>query len=149
MTFVSNNSDIEITDIGEGESIQGGGLTCATDLPTCCRGTDNTDNPGTPLGEWISPNGTEVPGREESNADIYRDRGMGFIRLNRRNNATSPTGLYCCVIPVNGGGMETFCVNITGRTILNLYMICRVIMLVTFVHYLHVTSNRSRGSPSW
>ena len=125
MTFASNNSDIEITDIGEGESIQGGGLTCATDLPTCCRGMDNS---GTPLGEWISPNGTEVP-REDSNADIYRDRGMGFIRLNRRNNATSPTGLYCCVIPVNGGGMETFCVNVTGK--LSVHTPCKIILYST------------------
>ena len=107
MSIASNNSAIKITDIGEGDSVQGGGLKCITDHPSCCV------TGSTPLGEWISPNCTAVPGND-SGADIYIDRGMGFIRLNRRNNATSPTGLYCGVLPVDGGGMETFCVNITG-----------------------------------
>ena len=107
MPITSNNSAIEITDLGEGDSVQGGGLKCVTDQPSCCVIGSTT------LGEWISPNGTAVPGND-SGADIYIDRGMGFIRLNCRNNATSFTGLYCGVIPVDGGGMETFCVNITG-----------------------------------
>ena len=91
MPIASNNSAIEIADIGEGDSVQGGGLKCVTDHPSCCVTSS------TPLGEWISPNGTAVPGND-SGADIYIDRGMGFIRLNRRNNATSPTGLYCGVL---------------------------------------------------
>ena len=34
---------------------------------------------------------------------IYRDRGAGIVRLNVGNDVMSPTGTFCCVVPVAGG----------------------------------------------
>ena len=57
------------------------------------------------------PNGTNILGSVMAapTDDYFRSRNQQLIRLHRRNNANSPTGLYCCVMPVNSGGMETFC----------------------------------------
>jgi hypothetical protein len=71
------------------------------------------DTPGRfgALGEWVYPNGSLVR-IKDSGDDIYRDRGLGIVRLNRRNNALSPTGQFCCVIPDATSTNKTICVNI-------------------------------------
>ena len=53
-------------------------------------------------GEFYYPDGTLVR-TQGSGDDLYRNRGEGMIRLNRRNSATSPTGTYKCEIPDSSG----------------------------------------------
>ena len=56
------------------------------------------------LGEWYHTNGSSVR-NNPSGDSLYRDRVdsgngvLGAVRLNRRNNAMSPVGIYGCVIP--------------------------------------------------
>ena len=88
-----NNSNILITDIGEGDSEA---LLCYTDLAQCCRGIETPN--GIALGEWLYPNGSKIA-TGMSGDDFYWNRGPSLVRLNRRNNATSPEGQFCCVIP--------------------------------------------------
>ena len=40
-----------------------------------------------------------------------------FVRLNQRNNALMPTGLYCCGIPVGDvdNNLTYFCIGIYNR----------------------------------
>ena len=55
--YVSNNSYIDIDEIGEGDD---GALLCVNDPVQCCRmGVDTLGD--TVLGRWIYPNGTDVP----------------------------------------------------------------------------------------
>ena len=46
-------------------------------------------------GEWYYPNGDEVL-TKGMNQDFYRNRKTQQVILNRRNNAMSPTGNFCC-----------------------------------------------------
>ena len=85
-----NNSEIAITEVGEG----GNPLQCRTDLTICCTNTP----PEMLLGEWRYPNNSRVRFRD-SGDDIYRTRGSMVVSLHRRNGATQPTGLYCCEVP--------------------------------------------------
>ena len=94
-----NGDSILIGEIGEGD----GALLCVTDLDQCCRDGG--------LGEWFYPNESLVR-VNGSNDDFYRDRGPSVVRLNRRNNATSPIGQYCCVVPDATFTNKTTCVNI-------------------------------------
>ena len=87
-----NGGNILIYDVGEDDNA----LLCVTDLIECCRGNE-TGGRGA-LGDWFYPNGTAVD-IKNSGDDIYRNRGPRVVRLNRRNNAMSPTGQYCCVVP--------------------------------------------------
>ena len=108
--LVTNNSYVDIDDIGEGDD--GAALLCVTDLMHCCRGID-TPGLGGALGVWLYPNGTDVL-LQESGDDFYRDRGRSVVRLNRRNNAISPTGLYCCEIPDASNTQQRVCANVGG-----------------------------------
>ena len=97
-----------ITDIGVFNAANitdpGTSLVCVTiNVNTkCCRKKDGPDMIGGNVGEWYLPSGTIVA----RNGDVNR-RDDGFarsgytqqIRLNRRNNATSPTGMYECRVP--------------------------------------------------
>ena len=84
---------MSIGDIGDGDNA----LICQTDSTQCCRGSDNTN--GGPLGEWYFPDGTLVPDGQDASRSIFRNRAPSVVRLNRRNNAQSPTGVYRCEIP--------------------------------------------------
>jgi hypothetical protein len=106
--YRTNGSSILIDEIGEGDD---GALLCITDLIQCCRGEDTPGRFGA-LGEWVYPNGSLVRVQGDGD-DVYRDRGLGIVRLNRRNNATSPTGLFCCVVPDAVGFMQRLCANIS------------------------------------
>ena len=97
-----------ISSIGDTNDVA---LVCHTDLSTCCRASDTLT--GVPTGEWKYPNGTNVLGSKMAapTDDYFRSRNKQLIRIHRRNNANSPTGTYCCVIPTSGGE-RTFCANL-------------------------------------
>ena len=84
-----NNSVFAITDIGENEAA----LVCQTDREPCCRSQPNR------AGEWYFPNGTKLL-FSGARYGLYRNRGDdGTVRLNRRLNIESPTGVYRCQVP--------------------------------------------------
>lgn len=95
---VSNNSDVLITDIGEGNEA----LWCRTTFRSCCKLTK---------GEWYFPNGSMVRINMASDS-FYRNRGSGVVRLHRRNDAMMPTGQFCCILPQNATINQTLCANI-------------------------------------
>ena len=80
-----------ITDIGEFRNA----LLCITNLSECCRQSYK----GTSPRDWYYPNSGSMVKKYFPGSDLYRDRGPSVVRLNRRNNATSPTGIYRCRIP--------------------------------------------------
>ena len=71
----------------------GEGVRCITDLSTCCTSEDGAHH-----GDWYFPDGTRLSFNGD-NVDIYEFRGGQRVNLRRRNNANSPTGIYCCDIP--------------------------------------------------
>ena len=88
---------ILITDIGSsnaGDSDPGSSLVCVTtNVNThCCRGAD-----GGSRGEWLDPDETRI--LNSPNSNFYRTRYTHQVRLNNRNNAMSPTGVFTCVVP--------------------------------------------------
>ena len=86
----SNNSIVNITDIGNGTNA----LYCFANRSDCCRGSDGGAN-----GEWFFPDGSQVDGNGRvSTLDFSRNRGPSAVLLNRRNNATGPTGVYLCEV---------------------------------------------------
>ena len=91
-------NSILITDIGVFASDEpGSSLVCVTSNVNmnCCRGID-----GGNVGEWYFPNGTIVPRSGAApSADFTRKGFTHQVRLNRRNNTTSPTGIYECRVP--------------------------------------------------
>lgn len=83
-----NNSNLSISDIGEGDQA----LYCKTDKELCCGTVPYR------FGRFYYPSGIEVP-ISRFGHDFYRNRGEQLIRLNRRSSAISPTGKYRCEIP--------------------------------------------------
>ena len=81
---------MNITDIGESSNA----LLCITNRSDCCWSHTG--------GQWYYPNNASKVGVMGSNGDFYRNRGPSVVRLNRRNNVRSPTGIYHCVIPDQG-----------------------------------------------
>ena len=84
-----SSSDIilSLTSIGEGTN----SVICMTTRTDCC-----SNAPGeTRNGEWYYPNGDIIP-NSVANQDFYRNRRTQQVILNRRNNAMSPTGNFCC-----------------------------------------------------
>ena len=77
-------------EIGEGRNA----LLCITSETDCCKNT----NVPSPMREWYFPNETSVKIEGEKHS-FYRNRDPSIVRLSRRNNATSPTGIFKCVIP--------------------------------------------------
>ena len=100
-----NNSIVAINDIGE----QDDALLCMTDKPDCC------NIQGNKMGEFYYPeNNSAVPNGYESSNSLYRNRDQQVIRLNRRNNVLSSTGVYKCEIPDKMGIIQTLFINVTG-----------------------------------
>ena len=114
----ANNSVIGIALVGEGfegaQITDGGALECHTDDTTCCRGIDNPN--GTGRGEWYYPDGTVVP-PPDGGTGFYRIRRHMVIRLNRVG-VTSPTGVYRCEIPGDGGVTIIRYVSLSRRGII-------------------------------
>ena len=98
-TTYLNNTVVLVDGIGE----EGNALLCVTSKQDCC----TTDR----RGEFYYPDGVLVPTRNISD-DFYRNRGDGFIRLNRRNGATSPTGSYRCEIPDTAGNLLNIVIEV-------------------------------------
>ena len=73
-------------------------LGCVTSNVTtdCCRASD-----GGNVGEWYFPNGTMVPRKitAHPSANFTRSGFTHEVRLNRRNSAILPTGIYECRVP--------------------------------------------------
>ena len=120
MHITTNNSHVDIQyDIGEGDEAA---LLCITDLVKCCYSADTPREVGG-LGQWFYPNGSAVP-IEGAGYDLYRNRGRSVVRLNRRRNGTSPTGLYCCEVPDSTFTTQRICANIGGY-----YQYCACVVL--------------------
>ena len=98
-SYYTKNTSLFITDVGEGDSEA---VLCRTDLEGCCV---------MGRGHWIDPNGTNLEHRFE-NDNIFRSRGDMVVRLHRRNNATTPTGQYCCKVPIMAtpNAVSTICI---------------------------------------
>ena len=103
---ITNNSNINIRNIGKSSDRPNGALQCITDRIPCCL----SQNPS--RGEWYQPNGDLVQGSTSSTA-FYRSRGdNGEVTLNRASDVESPTGLFCCEVPDATNTNQTLCVNI-------------------------------------
>ena len=98
-TTYLNNTVVLVDDIGE----EGNALLCVTSEQDCC----TTDR----RGEFYYPDGVLVPTRNIGD-DFYRNRGDGFIRLNKRNGATSLTGRYRCEIPDAAGNLQNIVIEV-------------------------------------
>ena len=103
---LSNNSVVFLDEIGDQTIKNGSELQCITDRELCCR------YPYT-AGQWFFPNGSKVPVKVEATG-LYKNRGYaGTVNLNRPNTTvTSPTGLFCCILPDAQGINQMLCVNI-------------------------------------
>ena len=66
------------------------------------------------LGRWLYPNGSAI-GTRSDGQDFYIDRGPSVVRLNRRSNATSTTGLFCCEVPDATSANTRICMNVVGK----------------------------------
>ena len=88
-----NNSYVDLSQVGSdfsgSDSVQ-----CITDHYGCCSAAQ-----GYHCGDWYFPDGTRLPFR--GGGDIYESRGSQRVDLRRRNNPTSPAGIYHCDIPVH------------------------------------------------
>ena len=86
-TFLSNNSIVLLSDIGEGSNA----LFCLTNRTQCC-----TNETGLNRGGWQFPNTSVI-----DTTEFYRTRGYSSVRLNQRSNVSEPTGIFTCRIPTN------------------------------------------------
>ena len=86
---------------------------------TCCRGKD-----GNRAGDWHFPGGGLVPGNSGSpTADFTRSGYTQQVRLNRRNGAMTPTGVFECRVL---DGDDVFSASITLTTCVCLFVcMCR------------------------
>ena len=122
-----NHSYVDLSLVGDtvdgGDSVQ-----CHTDLTSCCTSgmTNAVDRP-----DWYFPGSiTFGVGFSSGGGDIYQARGAQRNDLRRRNNATTPSGIYRCEIPTddgNGGFMrETVYVGIYSSGGIVCYLLCTV-----------------------
>ena len=87
-----NHAYVDLTQVGKNDSDTGSVVRCHTDLSACCNSTD-----GPHRGEWYFPDGSEVQ-VSVSGDDIYVRHGSQQVNLHRRNNTSSPSGIYRCDI---------------------------------------------------
>ena len=117
---------ILITDIGEitSSTDPGSSLVCVTSNVNteCCRQIDNGN-----VGEWHFPNGAMVPRSSASPSADFTRRGFTHqVRLNRRNNALTPTGTYECRVPGSGTRSVTIAnITIGECTFIRIISACR------------------------
>ena len=90
---LANHSYANLSLVGTSDSDS---VQCHTDLSICCSGTQ-----GSHRGDWYSPCSTDRLPFNNQGGDIYEQRGDRRIDLRRRNNATSPVGIYRCDIQTN------------------------------------------------
>jgi hypothetical protein len=80
----------------------GTSLVCRTEHinTQCCRDSD-----GGNVGGWFDPGGVQLPRFGIApDAGFSRSGSTHQVRLNRRNNAMSPTGAFECRVPAMGSG---------------------------------------------
>lgn len=82
---------------------------CFTNKTCCCGDSPNR------FGDWYFPDKARV-GVDGANGNFYRDRGPSVVRLNRRNDATMPTGVFRCEIPDASGNNQTVYVGVYSVT---------------------------------
>ena len=111
-----NNTLVRMTDIGEGDD---DALLCVTDSTICCGDTYF-------VGEFYYPSGNVVNVRASGDS-LYRNKGDGFIRLNRRSNALSPLRKYRCNIPDSNGVFQNIFIDFISKSVLFLCMVKRQI----------------------
>ena len=93
---------VSILNIGEGDDA----LLCKTDKQDCCGTQPNR------FGEFYYPHGVRVP-INSAGQGFYRNRGEQLIRLNRRDDTSSPTGRYYCELPDADGVNQKIYITIT------------------------------------
>ena len=86
-----NHAYVDLTTVGQDYSASGDTVRCHTDLTSCC-----SRDEGDHHGELYFPNVLPFAG---GGGDIYKRRGPQVIHIRRRNDATSPSGIYRCEIP--------------------------------------------------
>lgn len=89
-----NHSYVDLRQLGDPNRDGGEGLHCHTDLSTCCSAEE-----GSHRGDWYFPDGSRLPFSGDD--DIFEGRAERRVYLRRRNNSTTPTGLYHCDIPTS------------------------------------------------
>ena len=105
-----NHAYVDLTQVGNDTTDSGNTVRCYTDLESCCAGAQ-----GIYRGDWYYPDGS-VLANAAGGGNIYKRREPQVVHLRRRNNATSPSGIYRCDI-------ETVAVhdndanNIKGETV--------------------------------
>ena len=108
--ILTNHTYVDLTTVGEDISASGDTVRCHTDLLTCC-----TSSQGIHRGDWHFPDGNVLPFANNPGS-IVEDREPQEVHIHRRNNATSPSGIYRCdieTIAVNDNDIA----NITGETV--------------------------------
>ena len=98
--YVTNNTVLLLDSIGEEDEKA---LICRTDKEGCC---------DSGVGDWFFPDLSMVL-RNLENGSFYRNRSLkGQVFLQRRYNASSPLGTYCCKAPTKSSGSsdDVFCV---------------------------------------
>jgi hypothetical protein len=108
-TVYLSGDTVPITDIGKfvaGGSDPGTSLVCRTEHVNthCCRGSDGGSEESR-VGEWFDPDGEQILRFIDApDANFSRSGYKHEVRLNRRNNAMSPTGAFECRVPQKGSG---------------------------------------------
>ena len=123
-------SEIPITDVGESTPTSGGALVCRTDRTDCC---DNVPHTRSRQGNWIYPNGNPVD-NTLSGDDIYRTRGASTVLLNRRNDATGPTGLYCCEVASVDDDNARICINLSKITKVCIVSLLSLVLCIPYTY---------------
>ena len=104
-----NNSVLSLNDVGDYSTSRY--ILCTTNRSPCC------STPPNRFGQWRYPDGSMVP-KNADDEDFYRGRGDNqAIYLNRRNNAQSPTGSFCCELPDNSDVHHTLCLTLGTNTV--------------------------------
>ena len=105
-----NHAYVDLTTLGEDIGDSGDTVRCHTDLETCC-----SRAVGDHHGSWFFPNGN-ILRYTRSGDDIVMEREPQEVHIRRRNDATSPSGIYRCdieTVAVNDNDIAT----ITGETV--------------------------------
>lgn len=95
-----SGSVILITEVGRSSSNilhPGSSLVCVTSEVNmhCCRELD-----GGHIWQWHFPDGSLVPHNQYSHGEDFSSSGYTQqVRLNRRNDALGPSGIFTCVVP--------------------------------------------------
>ena len=104
------------------------------------------------FGQWYYPDGLMVP-NDAAGQDFYRTRGNNqTIYLNRKNDAQTPTGSFCCELPDNVDVTHTLCVSLGTAKLAILKNTCTILYILYTVNSYHLLSQSqwlSRSLPPW